>query len=254
MDVDEHGIIALAGAFSDTADFDPSPSSFPLTSAGDLDAFVARLDENGAFIFARSWGGSGVDEARDLAIDAQAGITTVGRFAHLDGDAADFDPGPGTYLLEESGATGSGDWFLSHLDFRTLRVTTTSDSGVGSLREAIQIANAMPGPDHIEFSIPTSDPNFVDVDAALPGGDADSDAFVIALLSALPALNDAGGGTTIDGASAGALYCRHQPVRPGDCARRQRDYGVCQRVASFLQQQPSPRAEHPAVQPERRVD
>ena len=57
VDVDEHGILALAGAFSETADFDPSPASFPLTSAGDLDAFVARLAGDGSFIFALlGWG------------------------------------------------------------------------------------------------------------------------------------------------------------------------------------------------------
>ena len=103
--------------------------------------------------FLRSWGGVGPDEARDLMVDPWAGITTVGRFAHPAGFSADFDPGPGTFLIEEAGATGSGDWFLSHLDFRTLRVTTSSDSGVGSLREAIHVANAMPGPDRIEFAI-----------------------------------------------------------------------------------------------------
>src|SRR5207248_10212004 len=78
-------------------------------------------------------------------------------------------------------------------------VTNTNDSGPGSLRQAILNANASAGADTIVFNIPTSDPNFVDVDAALPGGDAAPDVWVIKPLSALPALSDASGGTTIDG-------------------------------------------------------
>ena len=81
----------------------------------------------------------------------------------------------------------------------TFTVTNTSDSGAGSLREAILDANGNAGPDTIAFNIPTSDPNFVDVDAALVGGDAAADVYVITPLSVLPALSDVTGGTRIDG-------------------------------------------------------
>lgn len=40
-------------------------------------------------------------------------------------------------------------------------VTNTQDSGVGSLREAIETANSNPGADTISFNIPTSDPGYV---------------------------------------------------------------------------------------------
>jgi len=81
----------------------------------------------------------------------------------------------------------------------TLTVITTNDSGLGSLRQAILDTNATVGADTIQFAIPASDPNFVDVDSALAGGDAAADAFVIRPLSPLPALNDATGSTIIDG-------------------------------------------------------
>ncbi len=43
----------------------------------------------------------------------------------------------------------------------TLTVTTTADSGAGSLREAIVVANASTGvPDDIVFNIPTADAGF----------------------------------------------------------------------------------------------
>lgn len=86
-----------------------------------------------------------------------------------------------------------------------LVVTNTHDSGPGSLRSAITYANTNAGPDTITFNIPATDPNYVDADAALPGGDPDPDVFVIRPLTQLPALNDPTGGTTIDGRSQAAF-------------------------------------------------
>lgn len=72
-------------------------------------------------------------------------------------------------------------------------MTNTGDAGSGSLRQAILDANGSSGPDTIGFNIPTSDPGFVD------------GAFVITPLSALPALSDDTGGTTIDGSTQTAI-------------------------------------------------
>ncbi|MBI2926743.1 MAG: HYR domain-containing protein [Verrucomicrobia bacterium] len=60
------------------------------------------------------------------------------------------------------------------------RVTTLNDSGPGSLREAINCANANPGLDNIIFDV----------------------AGTINVLSELPAINDNSGGTVVDGATA----------------------------------------------------
>ena len=82
----------------------------------------------------------------------------------------------------------------------TSTADTVADDGVTTLREAIADANAHPNdtaPDEIHFDIPTTDPGFVDVDSSLTGGDTAADAFVIRLLSALPALTDPSG-TIID--------------------------------------------------------
>ncbi|QDV47069.1 Lectin C-type domain protein [Stieleria neptunia] len=72
-------------------------------------------------------------------------------------------------------------------------VTHTSDSGAGSLRQAILDANAASGPATIRFEIPDTDEGLVDVDSLLPGGDATPDVFRIAPESALPTLNNASG-------------------------------------------------------------
>ncbi len=80
-------------------------------------------------------------------------------------------------------------------------VTNTADSGPGSLRQVLSDVNALGGalPVTIQFNIPDTDPDFVDSDAAAPGGDAGKDVFVIQSLTALPALTHPN--TTIDGGS-----------------------------------------------------
>ncbi|HZW31641.1 MAG TPA: hypothetical protein VFF52_13090, partial [Isosphaeraceae bacterium] len=94
-------------------------------------------------------------------------------------------------------------------------VTTTSDSGTGSLRQAILNADAAAsGPITIRFQIPTSDPNFVDDDSGLPGGDSDPDVFVIQPLSALPALHNANASIVIDGTTQTAFTGETNPFGP----------------------------------------
>ena len=76
----------------------------------------------------------------------------------------------------------------------TFKVTKTADAGDGSLRWAIESANAHAGPDTVVFAIPATDPGF------------NGRYWTIAPLSNLPTLTD--GGTLIDGIS--------QAIRVGD--------------------------------------
>jgi titin len=80
-----------------------------------------------------------------------------------------------------------------------LPVTTTADDGPGSLRQAILAADAIEGDASIVFHIGPDDPNFIDADSALPGGDADPDVFVITPRSPLPDLNNSRAKVLIDG-------------------------------------------------------
>src|SRR5947208_7564171 len=82
----------------------------------------------------------------------------------------------------------------------TFTVTTTSDIGTGSLRQAITDANAHAGPDTIVFNIPVNDPGF------------NGTVFTIKPLSALPPLTDAN--TTIDGATQTAFTGDTNPSGP----------------------------------------
>ena len=69
--------------------------------------------------------------------------------------------------------------FLETRNLLSIVVSSAADSGPGSLREAIALANASAGPDEIRFSLPAGS--------------------VIQSLTALPALADTSGGTTVDG-------------------------------------------------------
>jgi hypothetical protein len=109
MVLDPGGNVYTVGTFRETADFDPGPGTFNLTSLGLSDAFISKLDSAGNFVWARRLGGVSPDWASGVALDASGNIYTVGGFE----DTADFDPGPGFFLLTP---LGTSDAFISKLD------------------------------------------------------------------------------------------------------------------------------------------
>lgn len=82
-----------------------------------------------------------------------------------------------------------------------MTVTHTNDGGPGSLRQAINQANNVPGTT-IVFNIPTSDPGFNNA----------AGVFVIRPLSPLPPIS--GDGTVIDGDSQTVFTGDTNPVGP----------------------------------------
>lgn len=105
LKVDKNGNIYISGGFYGTVDFDPDTTkSFKLTSNGDVDVFILKLDRNGKFIFAKNMGGLLPDNVTDLTIDKFSNIYTTGRTY-----GGDFDPGiPVNYI--------DGPVFISKLD------------------------------------------------------------------------------------------------------------------------------------------
>jgi hypothetical protein len=99
--VDSNGNVYTTGYFQYTADFDPGIEVFNLTSAGNWDIFISKLDGNGNFIWAKNMGGPNYDSAFSIAIEAGSNVYTTGYFV----GTADFDPGPGTFNLTSVGAT-----------------------------------------------------------------------------------------------------------------------------------------------------
>ena len=107
--VDGNGNVYIVGIFENTADFDPGPDTYNLTSVGSGDGYISKLDANGNFVWAVSMGGTSHDKANDIALDKNGNVIITGFFMNT----VDFDPDAGTYNLTSAGI---GDIFISELD------------------------------------------------------------------------------------------------------------------------------------------
>ena len=107
--VDSNGNVYTTGNFQGTADFDPSSGTFNLTSAGDADIFVTKLNADGTLAWAKQVGGSSFDLGNSIAVDSNSNVYTTGNFFNT----ADFDPSSGTFNLTSA---GEGDIFVTKLN------------------------------------------------------------------------------------------------------------------------------------------
>ncbi len=108
IELDASGNIYSAGHFRETSDFDPGPGVFSMTSGGDQDPFILKLDAAGDFLWARQFSGTGNDAVQDLNLDPAGNVLVTGYFDA----AADFDPGAGTFNMTPG---GSADVFIAKL-------------------------------------------------------------------------------------------------------------------------------------------
>jgi hypothetical protein len=109
LTLDGSGNIYTTGYFHLTADFDPGPGTYNLTSAGNYDVFISRLDADGNFNWAARIGGTDVDYGFQVSTDAAGNVYTAGDFK----GTVDFDPGSGTVSLTSE---GTYDMFICKLD------------------------------------------------------------------------------------------------------------------------------------------
>jgi hypothetical protein len=125
LDIDASGNLYIVGKFDGTADFDPGAAVANLTSAGNSDAFVLKLDNNGNYIWARNMGGTVLDEGHSIKVDAGGNVLTTGMFA----GTADFDPSAAVFNLTTGAAY---DIFVSKLDASGNFVWAKQFAGTGS--------------------------------------------------------------------------------------------------------------------------
>lgn len=99
----------ITGSFSGTVDFDPGTSVYNLTSNGDQDAFVLKLDRFGNFLWVRQFGSSSTEYGKSIVVDAEGNIIVTGGF----NGSIDLDPGPANVNYTTAGLY---DFFICKLD------------------------------------------------------------------------------------------------------------------------------------------
>jgi gliding motility-associated-like protein len=110
---DASGNIIIGGYYfgTDPADFDPGPGVFNLTSAGNMDVFILKLDVNGDFVWARSMGGTEEDKLTSIAVNTAGTIFATGFFK----GSGDYNPDAGIVNLT-SVSSFTSDIFLVRLN------------------------------------------------------------------------------------------------------------------------------------------
>jgi hypothetical protein len=96
--VDASGNIIMVGTFSGTADLDPGAGTASRTGVSpDQDIFVSKSSASGDLIWVKTFGDSlgNNPQAESVAVDASGNVHVTGYF----GGPIDFDPGPGTSIL-----------------------------------------------------------------------------------------------------------------------------------------------------------
>ena len=86
--VDASGNSYITGQFRNTVDFDPSSTSQNLSSSGQSDAFLAKYDTDGNWVWAHRMGGTSFDGGQDLALDGSGNVYVCGDFQN----SGTFDP------------------------------------------------------------------------------------------------------------------------------------------------------------------
>lgn len=119
---DNLGNVLVTGRFSGTVDFDPSASSFNLTSNGLTDLYVAKYSNLGQLMWVFNIGGLDVDGGHSIKIDNANNILVTG---YIRGPNVDCDPSSNIFLVNGQSYTGTN--FLSSGDIFVAKYTTNGD-------------------------------------------------------------------------------------------------------------------------------
>lgn len=109
MVVDHSGDIVIIGSFKGTVDFNPGIDVYNLSSIGEDDIYIQKLDADGNFLWAKRFGGNNPDFGLSVAVDINNNILTTGYYQ----DNVDFDPSSGDHFLNSE---GGADIFVQKLN------------------------------------------------------------------------------------------------------------------------------------------
>ena len=145
---DDDNNIYFAGSFYGTSDFDPSASTYELTSTGAWDIFAAKYDDQGNFEWAVNAGGNENDYGQNIMISGnQEEVVLCGKFKGW----AEFDHNGSGKVLN---ASGGFDAFLA-------RYGAYSGAGINELNSGFEDLLFYPNPagDRLFISMPSADNN-----------------------------------------------------------------------------------------------
>lgn len=111
--IDKNGNCYTIGYFGGTADFDPGPNIYNLTSNGNnTDIFIQKSDKFGNFVWSKQMRGisNGGGYGYSISLDSLGNVYTVGTFSRT----VDFDPGPNDYFLVSD--ENNPDVYIQKLD------------------------------------------------------------------------------------------------------------------------------------------
>ncbi len=103
------GEVFVTGTYVGTVDLDPTPEVDSYTSNGSYDCFLQKLDPNGGYLWAKSFGGIDNDVPCAVRIDNDENILVSGYFR----ETVDFNPGAEQYILASNGGR---DAFIMELE------------------------------------------------------------------------------------------------------------------------------------------
>jgi len=113
LQLDAAGNVYLTGSYVGIVDFDPGPGTATIETigiAGNNNIFIAKYDNSGNFLWVKNIGGPDYEAAYCIHLDPIGNIYISGYFK----SAADFDPGPGSTIL--NAGSPSGDIFIAKYD------------------------------------------------------------------------------------------------------------------------------------------
>jgi uncharacterized repeat protein (TIGR01451 family) len=100
--------IYITGYFEGTIDTDPGPGINNITSNGNSDVFIEKINSSGNLVWCKQIGGPQTDVGYELAVDLYNSLYITGSYS----STVDFDPDTSSFSLSDY---GSGDVFVVKL-------------------------------------------------------------------------------------------------------------------------------------------
>ncbi len=123
--IDASGNLYITGVFRNTVDFDPGTSTHNLTSNGQYDVFVLKMDQSGNHVWSTSFGGGAYDYGHKIDLDSFGNIWVIGSFRNT----VNFNPGT---TSNSKTSKGGEDIFVLKLNFLGNFISVQTMGGTGN--------------------------------------------------------------------------------------------------------------------------